>query len=260
MTDLSGARVVYFYPDDLPTIDKLVVDELEVIEKPGFDEMETDRFGYRAAHYVVRLGRRTSGARYDDLKDKVCEIQVRTVLQDAWANFSHYLAYKHEGQIPDVLKRQINALAGALETADNAFQGIRNARDEYRRSIETSTSQRALANERTTIDSLIGYLRKRFPGKQEEPYPGFFTGETGDLILRKCPTLQDVDALLKKTERARDWLRKALDENDGGSQSPSPAQELVRAITILDPDLRSKQFLISGQKIKDMLDQAFEMT
>jgi ppGpp synthetase/RelA/SpoT-type nucleotidyltranferase len=47
------------------------------------EEQEVDKFGYGALHYLVNLGRKSSGARYDDLKRLVCEIQVRTVLQDA---------------------------------------------------------------------------------------------------------------------------------------------------------------------------------
>lgn len=79
------------------------------------------------------------------------------------------------------------------------------------------------------------------------------------MILERCPTLRDVDELLNKTEKARDWLRTALDENHGGKQGPSPAQELMRAILILDPDLRARQGLISGPRIKDLLEKSFTM-
>jgi ppGpp synthetase/RelA/SpoT-type nucleotidyltranferase len=80
--------VVCFYPDDLPKIEALIRKEFEISEKEDKVQVkEVDRFGYSATHFIVRLSKRAAGARYDDLKDKICEIQVRTVLQDAWGDF-----------------------------------------------------------------------------------------------------------------------------------------------------------------------------
>jgi ppGpp synthetase/RelA/SpoT-type nucleotidyltranferase len=59
--------------------------------------------------------------RYDDLKKLVCEIQVRTVLQDAWAIIDHHLSYKQESDVPKILRRKLNSLAGLVETAHDQF-------------------------------------------------------------------------------------------------------------------------------------------
>lgn len=126
ITDLAGVRVVYLYKADRHLIEKIIETEFDVIEKVDkVEEQEADRFGYGALHYLVHLGRKSSGARYDDLKGLICEIQVRTVLQDAWAIIDHHLVYKQESDVPKVLKRKLNSLSGLFETADDQFDRVR---------------------------------------------------------------------------------------------------------------------------------------
>ena len=113
ITDFAGVRVVYLYPGDFPTVEKIICEEFEVLEKVDkLHEKEEDRFGYGAIHFLLRLGKPSTGARYDHLKNLVCELQVRTVLQDAWAIIDHHLAYKKESDVPTLLRRKLNSLAG----------------------------------------------------------------------------------------------------------------------------------------------------
>ncbi|HRH41928.1 MAG TPA: hypothetical protein PKY82_09810, partial [Pyrinomonadaceae bacterium] len=123
MTDFAGVRVVCLYIDDLPRVEKVIAEHFEITEK--IDKLtykRTDEFGYGAIHFVVKLGKTSSGARYDDLKDLVCEIQIRTVLQDAWAIIDHHLVYKNESNIPSFLRKKLNLLAGNFESADEEFK------------------------------------------------------------------------------------------------------------------------------------------
>lgn len=84
VTDLAGARVVYLYRNDRSKIETIIEREFDVVERVDKVEVrDVDQFGYGALHYLVRLGKYSSGARYDGLRTLVCEIQVRTVLQDA---------------------------------------------------------------------------------------------------------------------------------------------------------------------------------
>ena len=46
MTDFSGVRIVCFYPDDLPKIERLIGEEFDVVGKEGLESKEIDRFGY----------------------------------------------------------------------------------------------------------------------------------------------------------------------------------------------------------------------
>lgn len=50
------------------------------------------------------------------------EIQVRTILQDAWANVSHKVIYKGSGQQNTNSERRMARIAAMLEEADEIFQ------------------------------------------------------------------------------------------------------------------------------------------
>jgi putative GTP pyrophosphokinase len=122
ITDFAGVRVVFLYQNDLTRIEHIIKKEFEILKKVDkLNEKGIEKFGYGAIHYIVKIGKNSSGARYDDLKKLVCEIQVRTVLQDAWAIIDHHLVYKKESEIPTNLQRKLNSLAGLFETADNQF-------------------------------------------------------------------------------------------------------------------------------------------
>ena len=47
------------------------------------------------------------------------EIQIRTVMQHAWAEIEHDLGYKSKEDIPDKYRRQFSILAGLIELADD---------------------------------------------------------------------------------------------------------------------------------------------
>ncbi|MFH1742151.1 MAG: hypothetical protein ABIH23_24370, partial [bacterium] len=120
ITDFAGVRIVCLYVSDIPLIEDIIRKEFEIVEKVDkLTDKPPDQFGYGAIHFVARLGKKMSGARYDDLKVLLCEIQVRTVLQDAWAIIDHHLIYKSESSMPKVLRRKLNSLAGLFETADD---------------------------------------------------------------------------------------------------------------------------------------------
>ncbi len=165
ITDFAGVRVVCLYNDDLQEVENGVAEHFEVIEKiDKFTDRRPDQFGYGAVHFVVKLGKTSSGARYDDLKNLVCEIQVRTVLQDAWAIIDHHLVYKNESNIPSVLRNRLNLLAGAFESADEEFKLIRNERQRYLTGIEISKNspEQFLDNE-LNLDSFVRYAQWKFP-------------------------------------------------------------------------------------------------
>ena len=174
ITDLSGVRVVCLYLDDINRIEAILRKEFEVIEKVDrLRDREPDRFGYGAVHFIVRLGKRSSGARYDDLKTLVCEIQVRTVLQDAWAIIDHHLVYKNEASVPKQLQRKLNSLSGLFETADDQFQQIRVQRLEYVDAVRESTKEPdSFLSMELNLDSFSEYLKWRFPDTDAEGYDG----------------------------------------------------------------------------------------
>jgi hypothetical protein len=86
------------------------------------------RFGYASRHLLVGLDPAREGLDgYELLRGRQAQIQIRTVLQHAWAEFEHDIRYK--GTIPDEhvpdFDRRFTLAAGLLELADREFSTIR---------------------------------------------------------------------------------------------------------------------------------------
>jgi hypothetical protein len=93
------------------------------------------------------------------MKDLKAEVQVRTVLQHAWAAISHALQYKHEQEVPKHLARQLFRLSGLLELADEEFSSLQRKHLEFASAVATSSRKKTLG---LTIDrvSLTEYLER----------------------------------------------------------------------------------------------------
>lgn len=129
-TDLAATRVVCKYESDLEEALSIIGDNFNVCEHVDKSrELGVDKMGYNGKSVIITLGDRYSGFHYDGITDLKCEIQVRTVLQDAWAIIEHQLIYKSEDTIPLRLRRDINNVASLLEIAQGVFDIVReNAR------------------------------------------------------------------------------------------------------------------------------------
>ncbi|NTZ95298.1 hypothetical protein FCH79_08180 [Pseudomonas koreensis] len=162
--DFAGARVVCLYNNDITKVIDIIRNEFDIAEEINKrDELETNKFGYIGHHFIVQLSEKYSGARYDDLRNLRCEIQVRTVVQDAWSIIQHHMVYKKESQVPSNLIRKLNGLAGLFETVDDQFEFIRLQRDMYLEDVRESknTPNNFLENE-LNYDSLVEFIQWRY--------------------------------------------------------------------------------------------------
>lgn len=133
MTDLAALRVIAYFPADVLRIGALLEEHFEV-DWPNSHRQDaealSDRFGYRSDHYVVRLSPARVGlpeySRFDGMR---AEIQVRTVMQHAWAAVDHQLRYKNAAQLPPELQRRLSKLSALLEVADEQFAALRSEAD-----------------------------------------------------------------------------------------------------------------------------------
>lgn len=135
LTDIAGVRVITYYEKDVDEVAKIVEQEFTVDKENSIDKrasLEPDRFGYCSVHYIVQMGPKRLNLRenqpYAGLK---CEIQIRTVLQHAWAEIEHDLGYKSDIAIPKDIRRNFSRVAGLLEIADKEFQEIRSFLQSY---------------------------------------------------------------------------------------------------------------------------------
>jgi ppGpp synthetase/RelA/SpoT-type nucleotidyltranferase len=251
VTDRAGVRVVSLFKDDLTEIEQIIRAEFDVKEKVDkLDEKGVDQIGYGAIHFIVQLGANVRGARYDDLGGLRCEIQTRTVLQDAWAIIEEKLGYK-KVDVPDDLARGLNLLAGSLERDDKEFQAIARAlkkrREKYRASVRKISSRDKGAFLETPInaDSVVEYLRWKFPDQPLELYDTQVAQITCDLDKTVFAKLNDLDASVDRTQelrakvRARDG-RRWVEGNAGVEGNAVPASaELVWAVALDDEGFRA---------------------
>ncbi len=129
ITDILGLRVITFYIDDVDKVASAVERLYEVDWENSVDKrklLEIDTFGYLSLHYICYL--KGTGYRF--------EVQMRTVLQHAWANMNHDTGYKSGVEVPKEYLRNLNRLAGVLELADEQFSKIRMELTDYRRRVK----------------------------------------------------------------------------------------------------------------------------
>jgi ppGpp synthetase/RelA/SpoT-type nucleotidyltranferase len=135
MTDVVGVRIITYFTDQVEEVAKIVEDEFDIDQAKSTDkgaDLEPDRFGYLSLHYIARLAAgRAEWAEYRRFAGCVFEIQIRSILQHAWAEIEHDLGYKSEASVPRHIRRRFSQLAGLLEIADERFLEIRRESEAY---------------------------------------------------------------------------------------------------------------------------------
>lgn len=164
ITDLSGVRVITFFPRTLESVGQIIQTEFDVIEKSDKAEIliREQKFGYASIHYLVRLkDNRTALLEYSRFKGLITEIQVRTILQHAWAEIEHDIQYKSLDTIPNSIRRRFMSLAGMLEIGDREFQAIQDEDVSIRKHARLSVQQGKLEQVEITPDALRAYLDRK---------------------------------------------------------------------------------------------------
>jgi ppGpp synthetase/RelA/SpoT-type nucleotidyltranferase len=161
ITDLAAARVITFFLRTIQDVDTLIETEFIVREKSDKAELllREERLGYQSIHYLVELKpNRTTLPEYARYRGLIAEVQLRTVLQHAWAEIEHDIQYKSVETIPAAVRRRFMALAGMLEIADREFQAVQAEDEQLRQQARTSVAEGRLEQVEITGDALKAYL------------------------------------------------------------------------------------------------------
>ncbi|MDR0684240.1 MAG: tetratricopeptide repeat protein [Spirochaetaceae bacterium] len=139
--DQIGIRIVCPFIEDTVSVESLIKNNFKVveIERKG-SSYSFKEFGYESIHFLVHLPEEVGG-KYTKTSNvsftgDVVEIQIRTILQDAWAEVEHELVYKAEFRpygLP--MKRKLAAINASLSLADTIFQEIRTYQRNFNRQI-----------------------------------------------------------------------------------------------------------------------------
>lgn len=198
--DVVGVRAVVLFRSDMAEVAEIVSSEFEVMDVSdtvaGADDPST--FGYMSQHFEARIPSALAGPRYEGLAGIRFEVQVRTLLMDAWANVSHYLAYKGESSIPSELRRDFNALSGLFYVADTHFEMFfdqtKVVREQADRQLTEDSGSIPL-----NLDTLAAFLAQRFPDREHAPREN--VGELADQLLENgFESIADVEDMLTTTK------------------------------------------------------------
>ncbi|MBQ9193156.1 MAG: hypothetical protein IJ156_05495 [Bacteroidales bacterium] len=152
ITDIFGVRIITFYTDDVDKVASVVDRLFDVDWENSVDKRklhEIDSFGYLSLHYICRV---------PDCPYRF-EVQMRTILQHAWANMNHDTGYKSGVEVPKEYLRNMNRLAGMLELIDEQFSRIRTDINDYRRKVQSLVASGHLEEVPLDGDSFRSYLK-----------------------------------------------------------------------------------------------------
>jgi putative GTP pyrophosphokinase len=132
VTDLIGARVICWFVDDCYGMLDYIQATTQFRIKPRSLEdyiRDPKGTGYRSIHLLADIS-------YDRVKSykkqrtvvedrMICEIQIRTKLQDAWAEFTHEVHRKVPNESQADYETAIAEIAGRLAAEDRAALAVR---------------------------------------------------------------------------------------------------------------------------------------
>src|SRR5699024_6808384 len=178
--DIVGIRVTTFHSAEIEQLLAAVstIFAIDTVVDKAAETAKSGRFGY-ASHHVIgyssQLGRRV-------------EVQLRTVLQHAWAEFEHDMRYKNpEMSGNPVVDRAFTLAAGLIELADEQF-------DKIARIVDART----LEQDATELDtrSLPGLLTRLLGSSYPTSRADYYGWAIAMLAAHGITTVAELKALL----------------------------------------------------------------
>lgn len=127
--DLIGVRVTTYHSTEIPRIIEALTEVFEV--RRSVDKTAQTRvsgsFGYGSHHLILRVPPARVAPVLQAYAGREFEVQIRTVLQHAWAEFEHDIRYKRRGntgKLAPEVDRAFTLAAGLIELADQQFDLI----------------------------------------------------------------------------------------------------------------------------------------
>jgi putative GTP pyrophosphokinase len=185
MTDLVGARFVVLLKPDMDLLEKVLIEYPNWVRSKDRDPAgeQKDRpkhFDYQSVHYIVRAPEEMVIDGVTVPANLPCEVQIRTLLQHAYAELVHDKFYKGVGHIPPSADRLVARCMALMETTDGMF-------------VEAVEELEAV-------------------NKSREQWCAVLDASVGPLIPGYTPTADDYDAL-EILEEYRDLLESASVED-----------------------------------------------
>jgi ppGpp synthetase/RelA/SpoT-type nucleotidyltranferase len=214
--DLLGLRLIVPFLEDVERVVDIVKASFEVVDIERKSEALSYReFAYDSVHMEISL--ENQDIELPSFCCQSCEVQIRTILQEAWAEIEHELVYKSGIEYPDnqVIRKKMAALNANLVLSDMIFQEIRDNQKE----LEIWGHER------------FNELKKRAKEVSLDSIPKYQVVAGRDDWIRKKEVKQNIEKKLFKALKAH---------NDGNYKR---AIELYGDALSIDPPLKVRAII-----------------
>jgi ppGpp synthetase/RelA/SpoT-type nucleotidyltranferase len=183
LTDKIGVRVITCYGSDVDRIVTVLKKQFIINKRHSVDKrtsLGVQEFGYRSVHLIACLkGPRLYNPEYSNLKKYWFEIQIRSILEHAWAVIDHEIIYKSGISYPKQELRRFASIAGALEILEREFYSLKSIRYDLINKYRDIYSSAKELKRKLDPARLLGLLEHIFPDGQSwrraeeagEPFP-----------------------------------------------------------------------------------------
>jgi putative GTP pyrophosphokinase len=188
MEDTLGARIVVYFLAHLPLVNHKIQSHpqleisttkrpvaylpAELFERLALANMDrsTKESGYASIHYIVRL----RDDRVPEIHRPWFEIQVRTIVEDAWSEVEHILGYKPGRHTSLAVRKQFQIISKLLVAIDEHFNflgdeltrfqiesSVRNENPLNAENLPTVLAELSLGCAQKEIDGLLKVMASR---------------------------------------------------------------------------------------------------
>ena len=184
ITDLLGVRVICPFIEDLSAAEKLIVKNFTIIEREVKGHYNFKEFGYESIHLLITIPPELI-KKHGYPGTDIAEIQIRTILQDAWAEVEHELVYKAEfSPFDEPMKRKLAAVNASLSLADIIFQEIRSYQRKFTKEMDKRRGSFFQKIEESTDDLLFSSEQVKMQSPVvDQDVPSNYDASIDDLLV-----------------------------------------------------------------------------
>lgn len=225
ITDLCQVRIVLRLQSDLDRVVDLLRAEFSIDEENSAykaKELNIDQFGYNPIHLVMTAkAPRLSLAEWQPFAGLKVEVQIRTILQHAWATIWHAYDYRVEADVPRELRRRLFRVNTLIESADDELDRFA---DDNEQVIKHYSASLMAGNEQIelNVDSLRAFIEtspevqhwNEYLSRHAQTKAGVADLSRNIRLARFCG-LSTVDQIARLLKDAHGWGERFLDEYFG---------------------------------------------
>jgi len=188
INDKIGVRIICPFLEDIDAVEEILKEKFKILEiEMKGTEYTFKEFGYESHHIIIEipefLGEKCRKKDGSSFAGETAEIQIRTILQEAWAEVEHEFIYKAEfTPFGAPMRRKLAAINANLSLTDTLFQEFRT----YQRQLNKQLTRRRenfFSQIENSIDNFIKDAPAEKPEEQDEVFELKQSESIDDLLL-----------------------------------------------------------------------------